>query len=213
MSNKNSSLYDFYQHFILKGKCMALGKQAKVLSKPQIEMISNYLLTKRNGLRNQTIFLLSARAGLRAKEISALTWEMVVTSEGMISDEIHLTDTASKGKGGRVIPMHKSIRTNLDLIRAKHGADGFVIKSERSSSVSPQMIVNIFRGWYSELGLVGCSSHSGRRTFVTNAAQKISLVGGSIRDVQALAGHSSLQTTQRYIEVNADAQKKLINLL
>ena len=91
---------------------------------------------------------------MRAKEISTLTWDMVVTSEGVISDEIHLTDTASKGKGGRVIPMHKSIRTNLELIRAKHGVDGFVIKSERSSSVSPQMIMNIFRGWYSELGLL-----------------------------------------------------------
>ena len=190
-----------------------LGKQAKVLSKAQVEMISSYLLTKRNGLRNQTIFLLSARAGLRAKEISALTWEMVLTSDGEIAQDISLTDQASKGKGGRVIPMHKSIEANLQLLRERGGASGAVIKSERSSSVSPQMIVNIFRGWYSELGLVGCSSHSGRRTFLTATAQKISLVGGSIRDVQVLAGHRSLQTTQRYIEVSGAAQRKVVALL
>ena len=191
-----------------------LGKQSKTLNKAQIEMISAYLKSKRNGLRNQTIFFLSVRAGLRAKEIAGLTWEMVLTASGEISDSIHLTNRASKGKsGGRVIPMHNSIRSNLEVLIDRLGPEGFVIRSERSKSVAPQMIVNLFRGWYSNLGLTGCSSHSGRRTFLTTAAQKISLVGGSLRDVQVLAGHRSLQTTQRYIEHNACAQRQVITQL
>ena len=191
-----------------------LGKQAKTLNKAQIEMISTYLRNKRNGLRNQTIFLLSVRAGLRAKEIAGLTWEMVLTPTGDISDCIHLTNRASKGKsGGRIIPMHNSIRSNLEVLIDRLGPDGFVIRSERSKSVAPQMIVNLFRGWYSELGLAGCSSHSGRRTFLTTTAQKINLVGGSLRDVQSLAGHKSLQTTQRYIDINSDAQRNVVALL
>jgi integrase len=191
-----------------------LGKQAKTLNKAQIEMISVYLRSKRNGLRNQTIFLLSVRAGLRAKEIAGLTWEMVLTPSGEISDNIYLTNSASKGNsGGRIIPMHNSIRSNLEALIDQPSSDGFVIRSERSKSVAPQMIVNLFRGWYYSLGLTGCSSHSGRRTFLTTAAQKISLVGGSLRDVQVLAGHRSLQTTQRYIDVNCEAQKKLISLI
>jgi integrase/recombinase XerD len=60
---------------------------------------------------------------------------------------------------------------------------------------------------------VGCSSHSGRRTFITNLAKKLSVVGGTLRDVQSLAGHSNLQTTQRYIEVDTDCQRKLVDLV
>jgi hypothetical protein len=38
-------------------------------------------------------------------------------------------------------------------------------------------------------------------------------VGGSLRDVQLLAGHSSLSTTQRYIEAHADAQRRIVELV
>ena len=61
--------------------------------------------------------------------------------------------------------------------------------------------------------VIGCSSHSGRRTFITNAARKISTVGGSLRDVQMLAGHSNLRTTQAYIEANAEAQVRIVELI
>ncbi len=79
--------------------------------------------------------------------------------------------------------------------------------------MSRQVIVNQFAKWFKGVGLEGCSSHSGRRTFITNAARKISTVGGSLKDVQILAGHSSLQTTQRYIEVNSEARKRIVELV
>ncbi|WP_253278846.1 site-specific integrase, partial [Roseobacter sp. HKCCD7390] len=66
--------------------------------------------------------------------------------------------------------------------------------------------VNMFASWYRDLGLLGCSSHSGRRTFITNAAKKITDVGGSLRDVQYLAGHTSLHTTERYIDYSTVAR-------
>ena len=74
-------------------------------------------------------------------------------------------------------------------------------------------MVNLFAAWYRSLGFSGCSSHSGRRTFVTNAARRISTVGGSLRDVQLLAGQSALLTTQRYIEADAMAQRKVVELV
>ncbi|MBC2594699.1 site-specific integrase [Ruficoccus amylovorans] len=199
---------------------MALGKQSKTLSSKQIDAISTYLRNGRNGIRNNAIFLLSAKAGLRAKEIANLRWSMVVDSDGRLTHTISLTDSAAKGSSGRTIPMNKTVYTALDeLLHIEQPIDGFtiqasyVVRSERSDRTSPQVIVNMFQRWYRELGFIGCSSHSGRRTFITNAARKISLVGGSIRDVQAIAGHKHLQTTQRYIECDSESQRKVVDLV
>lgn len=74
-------------------------------------------------------------------------------------------------------------------------------------------IVNWFLTKYAELGLTGCSSHSGRRSFVTAAARNAHRAGCSLRDVQLLAGHRSIATTQRYIDGDTDAQRRLVSLL
>lgn len=200
---------------------MALGKQAKVLSSQQVQMILSFLATTRDPDRNRLIFLLSIRAGLRAKEIAALKWSMILDADGAISDSIHLEDVASKGSSGRVIPINKQLKgelqRSLENCLSKHSVvetRGFnIIKTQRSKSASAQGIVNLFAAWYRAVGLLGCSSHSGRRTFITNAARKISTVGGSIRDVQLLAGHSSLQTTQRYIESDSEAKRRVVDLV
>jgi len=199
---------------------MSLGKQSKILTDKQVKTMLLHLSTTRMGLRNQLIFLLSAKSGLRAKEVSQLKWSMVVNSEGTVSNTIHLTDVASKGKSGRVIPLNKDVKGLLVRLfedeSKRHDYDvntSFVIRTERSKSTSAQSIVNMFANWYKDLGFVGCSSHSGRRTFITNLSKKIGLVGGTLRDVQSLAGHSNLQTTQRYIEVDTDCQRRLVDLV
>ena len=199
---------------------MGIGKQSKTLSKNQIEMVSTYLRSKRNGLRNQTIFLLSVKSGLRAKEIASLQWRMVVQPDGKIDDYINLPNSSSKGRSGRVIPLHSSLKVNLNelleeqsRIRTFDLDTSYIVRTERSASASAQSIVNMFSGWYRDLGLIGCSSHSGRRTFITETAKKISTVGGSLRDIQMMVGHSSLQTTQRYIESDSESQMRVVNLL
>jgi integrase/recombinase XerD len=194
---------------------MALSKQAKILSKQQIDAVLAYLSKTRYPLRNRVIFLLSVRAGLRAKEIGHLTWSMVLNSDGTLSEEIALQDCAAKGSSGRIVPMAKDLKAAMTAWRAECGAfdeKSRLISTERAVETSAQAIVNMFSDWYRSLGFSGCSSHSGRRTFITNAARKISTVGGSLRDVQALAGHSSLTTTERYIEVNAEAKRKIVEI-
>lgn len=198
---------------------MALGKQAKTLTKTQIDTLTAFLLSRRHGLRDQTVFLLSVRAGLRAKEIANLRWSMVLDADREVSNAIHLTNEASKGKSGRIVPLNKQLRGNLiqmfDNVRRCNDfgpETAYVITTERSDRTSAQAVVNMFKRWYHDLGLLGCSSHSGRRTFITNAARKIGTVGGSLRDVQELAGHSSLAVTQRYIDGDSEARRKVVNL-
>ncbi len=199
---------------------MALSKQAKILSKKQIDQLLWYVGTNRNAMRNRIIVLLSVRAGLRAKEIAGLKWSMITDADGEISDSIHLTDEASKGKSGRIIPLNMKLRHELEDWREheakRHGfniATSYVVSTERAGKTSAQAIVNMFSAWYVETGLIGCSSHSGRRTFITNAARQITTVGGSLRDVQMLAGHSSLAVTQRYIEGDSEARRKIVDLV
>lgn len=195
---------------------MSLGKQAKVLSKGQVEALIAHVSRTRNPIRNRTVALLSVRTGLRAREIAHLTWSMVLTADGSIGTAVHLLDSASKGSSGRVIPLSRDLQKALDDLYAEQGhpdSDARVVQSERSRTVSAQSIVNLFFVWYENLGFTGCSSHSGRRTFITNVARKISTVGGSLRDVQVLAGHSRLSTTQRYIEADSEAQRRVVNLV
>ena len=198
---------------------MALKKQAKILSPKQAQLLLNYVSSLRNGTRNSAIVLLSTKSGLRAKEIAELNWEMILNPDRTLADAIHLTDSASKGRSGRTIPLNKHLKRVLqELLKQRNENGDFavtskVIQTERSTQTSAQAVVNMFSRWYSDLGFVGCSSHSGRRTFITSAAKKATTVGGSLRDVQMLAGHSSLQTTQRYIEADTDAQRKLVDLV
>jgi len=200
---------------------MGLGKQSKVLTKKQIETMLLYLGSTRHPLRNRVIFLLSVKSGFRSKEISGVRWSMMVSPTGELGESIHLTNDASKGKsGGRIIPIHKGLKKLLvglyEVEQSRYGFDvqtSHVIRTERSPNTSSQSIINMFQRWYRDLGFVGCSSHSGRRTFITDLSKKVSLVGGSLRDIQVMVGHKNLQTTQRYIEVDTDCQRKIFNLI
>ncbi len=114
------------------------------------------------------------------------------------------------------MPMAKDLKAAMAAWRVECGTvdqKSRIITTERAVATSAQAVVNMFADWYRSLGFTGCSSHSGRRTFITNAARKISTVGGSLRDVQALAGHSSLTTTQRYIEVNGEAKRRVVEVI
>lgn len=192
-----------------------LGKQAKILTDAQIKAVLSYLETTRNAKRDKVIFMLSVYAGLRAKEVSSLEVTMVTDADGKVSDHIALEDKAFKGKSGRVIPMNKLLQMALTewLSETQRNRTAYVISTERSERFSANGIAVWFKRLYQSLGFQGASSHSGRRGFITQCARNVSRAGGSIRDVMALAGHSNLQTTERYIECDNDAQRKIVNLI
>ena len=188
---------------------------ARVLEPADVRRLVTHATGRRHSLRDITIVLLSFKAGLRACEIAGLTWSMVLRTDGRVSDQLSISKHIAKYGSGRRVPLHTELRDALVrhhrvVGKPSHGA---VIQSERGGHMTPRSVVNWFHRAYAELGLDGCSSHSGRRTFITRSARILSKVGGSLRDVQELAGHRALSTTERYIEGDRDAQRKLVALV
>ena len=187
------------------------GQPAKVLAPGDVRRLLSAASKGRYPIRNRVIVLLSVKAGLRACEISRITWPMVLNAKGRVGDILELPGYAAKMGSGRRIPIHPHLRMALEKAhRTSPNLKSSVVRSERQGPMTAKTIVNWFKSTYLALGLVGCSSHSGRRTFVTNAARSIHKAGGSLRDVQELAGHRSIKTTQGYIEGNSDAQRRVI---
>lgn len=188
---------------------------AKVLAQADVRRLLKHVETSRWPCRNGVMVLLSFKSGLRACEIAGLTWEMVLGSNGRLSTSVSVSRHIAKRGAARRIPMHSALKAELALLHAEGGKplSGPVIRSERGDAMRARSVVNWFARTYAEIGLDGCSSHSGRRTFITRSARLLQRTGGSLRDVQELAGHRALTTTERYIEGDRDAQRKLVALV
>ena len=195
-----------------------LGKQAKILSRRNIRQLLAIAGQGRFPDRDRLMVLLAMQAGLRACEIARLTWGMVLDADGHIAPVIDVRDSISKRGAGRRIPMHPKLRQVLIAWRRRQSAerlapDAVIMPSLRGGPLRPNSIVNWFVAKCREAGLEGCSSHSGRRTFITTAARRAHWAGASLRDVQALAGHRSIETTQGYIDGDTFAQRRLVALI
>lgn len=168
----------------------------------------------RNLARDRAMVLLSMKAGLRAIEISHLTWGCIREDDTVI--ELIRT----KGGKPRTVPVNKELRAALQAYRAecrRTGDDDVLFKCRHAKPGEP-MTANAVTAWFRDLyvrrlGWTGYSSHSGRRTFATTAARKATTVGGSLKDVMDLLGHASLTTTQRYLEPSSEAKRKLVELV
>ena len=192
-----------------------MPSRAKVLAAAELRRLLAHMALTSQPHRNSVIVLLSFHAGLRACEIAGMAWPAVLRPDGTLANVVRVeADTAKNGRP-RSVPMHSELRAALRKLHAEQGQPltGPVVRSQRGGHMTARSIVNWFAGIYAETGLQGCSSHSGRRTFITNAAKLVAKAGGSLRDVQELAGHSALTTTERYIEGDRDAQRRLIRLL
>jgi integrase/recombinase XerD len=77
------------------------------------------------------------------------------------------------------------------------------------SSRGPKLTAVQFFWLYKKAGIGSASSHSGRRTFITNLANK----GVGVRVLASLAGHKSLNTTMIYIDTNDEIKRQAVELV
>jgi integrase/recombinase XerD len=190
-----------------------MTRHARVLEPEDVRVVLQYA-RRTQSERNTVIVLLSFKAGLRACEIAGLSWPMVQTPSGDIAAAIDLSGRVTKSGRSRVIPLNRALGRALAKLHKVDGRpkEGPVIRSQRGGHMTARSLVNWFAEVYAEAGLTGCTSHSGRRTFVTRAARALVKSGGSLRDIQELVGHRSLSTTERYIQGDRAAQHRLVQL-
>ena len=177
--------------------------QAKVLSEQELKRVLAVVATMTYSSRNKLLVLLSFQAGMRAGEISNLKIGHVINEDGSVRDRIHLQNEQTKGDKQRTVILSQSLQKEIMkfvsvLTGFRRNGNQPLIMSQKGGHFSPTSMVMLFRRIYDLAGLRDARSHSGRRSFITKLANK----GVSVRVVQTLAGHSSMQTTQRYIDVN-----------
>jgi integrase/recombinase XerD len=186
--------------------------QAATLNARQLQQVLDYCRTRRHGLRDRTMILVSHWSGMRVKEIAALRWSDVVNSDGTIKAEVRLTADQTKGQRRRTVLLPQRLQAELARYAAANQARPSqqpVFATERSSGFSANTLTHVINGIYRSAGLDGATSHSGRRTFITTLAES----GVSARVLMSLAGHQNLSTTQRYIDIKPSMLRAAVELL
>lgn len=189
-------------------------KQAKLLTLAEQKRVNTLINGHRYPTRNKTIFAFSFFAGLRACEIAGLRVGDVFDAEGAVRDTVYLAAGQTKGDEANTVLVSKRLGKALAAYAATYPRhvskpDAALFFSAKRGGFSPQTIVNLFARFYALAGIKGASSHSGRRQFLTELADK----GINVRVIQALARHKDIGTTQRYIDYNESKLRNAIELV
>jgi integrase len=179
-------------------------KKARILTSEDLQHLLDHIDTTSNSVESDRVkLLLSYYAGLRAAEIATLSVADVTDAYGSVADAVVVRAVNAKSGRRRVVPMHPLLKVAIKkLLRTHPGVPtlAFSYRGPRPKPQHPSTVVMWFSRLYRDVGLEGCSSHSGRRSFITNLARAAARNGKSLADVQHLAGHAYPTTTIEYIE-------------
>lgn len=212
VGNKNKRNYAkrFAKHWLGR---KAMSKQAKTLTPQELRRVLDYVATRKHAARNRAMLQIQYLAGLRVGEVANLRYENVVNAAGEIRAEIRLTAEQTKGRHARVVfvsdALAKELRRYIAAVPITNpSAKFFYSQKLTSDGFTPNTLTQHFHYLYKRAGIAGGSSHSGRRTFITNLAAK----GVGVRVLMSLAGHLNISTTQRYIDVNDNMLRSAVEL-
>jgi integrase/recombinase XerD len=196
------------------GEKQTMPKQAKTLTQQNLKQVLDYVAIHKHALRNRTMLLCTHYAGMRVGEVANLRYEDVMDTAGAIRDEIALTPEQTKGRHARTVFVNAKLKRELEIYVRNHKpanpADSlFYTQKRQCTGFTPNTLAQYFHYLYKRAGIAGGSSHSGRRTFITNLAAK----GVGVRVLMSLAGHRNIGTTQAYIDVNDDMKRRAVELV
>lgn len=197
-------------------------KQARTLNDNELKLLLLYISTRKYAARDRAIVLLTYWAGMRIGEVAALTIKDVLAVDGTVKNEINLTAEQTKGKHSRTVVLADKLRKELldyllsrfskNELSALANSDVYnksLFVTQKSEGFSANTLTYTMTMLYKHSGLYGCSSHSGRRTFIT----KLSSKSVPLKVLMEMVGHRNLQTTQRYIDVTSDMKRAAVELV
>jgi integrase/recombinase XerD len=179
-----------------------------------MEQVLEHVNAGRHAHRNRCFILLTHLAGLRVGEVASLRWLDVMTADGHIKDEVRLLPEMTKGKHARTVFISTRLRQELqqyaDIYRRAAPLDCPLFYSQKGvrSGFTANSLTQTIAKLYRSAGLDGATSHSGRRTFLTNLANK----GTAIHLLRTLAGHRCISTTATYLYSSPTQLKAAVEL-
>lgn len=190
-----------------------MAKQAKTLNQQELRKVLDYTATRKHSTRNRALVLTSFLSGMRVGEIASLRYSDVVSADGTIKNEIHLSAEQTKGNEGRTVFVNDRLRKELEIYITRYkplntNRKFFYSQKSTSDGFTANTLTQYFHYLYKRVGIDGASSHSGRRSFAT----KIASSGVGIKVLQKLLGHKNIQTTSVYIYANDDMLRKAVEL-
>ena len=190
-----------------------MAKQAKTLNQNEIRKVLDYTATRKHSTRNRCLLYSTFLSGMRVGEVATLRYSDVVNVDGTIKNEIRLSAENTKTNEARTVFVNDKLRKEFEKYIAVYKPSNPTVKffysqKRDSDGFSPNTLTQFFHYLYKRAGVDGASSHSGRRTFITNLATQ----GVGVRVLMSLAGHKNISTTQCYIDVNDDMKRKAVEL-
>jgi integrase/recombinase XerD len=197
--------------------------QARTLNEKELKLLLLYIATRKHAARDRAMMLLTHWAGMRIGEVAATKVGDVLALDGTIKQEIRLTAAQTKGTHARTVVLSEKLRKELlaylqhryqtrqllALTYTDEMSTALFPTQKRASGFTANTAAYHFHMLYRSAGIDGASSHSGRRSFLTQLSAK----SVPLKVLMELAGHRQAQTTMRYVNVTQDMKKAAVELL
>ena len=187
--------------------------QAKTLTKAELKRLFDVTRScSRYAERDLTMLQLTHYCGMRVGEVAALRITDVVDDNYKVRTEIVLAAAITKSKRARRIfvprQMHKQLQ-QYNTLSSISAPNTYLFSTQKQSHFTADTATQHSQRLYEQAAISGATSHSGRRTWLTELSNK----GVGVRVLAEMAGHASIQTTQRYIDVNDEQMRSAAELI
>ena len=184
-----------------------MAGQARILSNKEIGGM--FKLLPRT--RDKVLFAIGIYTGLRVGEIVSLRTNQLFSDAGNVRHVLKVKRTKKKNTVFNDIPIHPKLKGMLEDYSGESTLDIWLFTSDASGTghLTRAQAHNVLTEAFETLGLDDATTHSMRRTCLTN----MSRAGVPLRTIQEISGHASLSDLQAYLAVDPDDKRRAINLL